>query len=108
MRHSKIRKLTLGVWIPVLVIGAAITAQAQSPKPVTPSNLAGLRNGDYVAVIGDSITEQRIYSVFIADYLLMCRPARNLGVSQFGWSGDWAKGFVVRMSNDCLPFQPSV
>ncbi len=69
---------------------------------------AGLRKGDYVAVIGDSITEQRLYSMFIEDYLLMCRPAEELRVTQFGWGGETAPGFAGRMANDCLRFQPSV
>ena len=36
-----------------------------------------LKSGDYVAVIGDSITEQKQYSVFIEDYLLMCEPVKR-------------------------------
>jgi lysophospholipase L1-like esterase len=67
-----------------------------------------LRQGDYVAVIGDSITEQRIYSQFIEDYLLMCQPAGNLRATQFGWGGETAPGFASRMANDTLRFQPSV
>ena len=30
-----------------------------------------MRDGDFVAVCGDSITEQRLYSVLIEDYLFM-------------------------------------
>ena len=36
---------------------------------------AKLEKGDFVAVIGDSITEQQLYSLYIEDYLLMCKPA---------------------------------
>ena len=43
-----------------------------------------------IAVIGDSITEQKQYSVFIEDYLLMCQPAEKLQVAQFGWGGETA------------------
>ena len=67
-----------------------------------------LQKGDYVAVIGDSITEQRLYSLFIEDYLLMCRPAEGLEATQFGWGGETAAGFAGRMSNDCLRFKPAV
>jgi lysophospholipase L1-like esterase len=69
---------------------------------------AKLQEGDFVAVIGDSITEQRQYSVFIEDYLLMCQPAQKLRVTQFGWGGETADGFRRRMANDCLPFKPTV
>lgn len=62
--------------------------------------------GDFVAVIGDSITEQKQYSVFIEDYLLMCQPAEHLQVAQFGWGGETAAGFEKRMRNDMLRFKP--
>jgi lysophospholipase L1-like esterase len=66
-----------------------------------------LESGDHVAVIGDSITEQKQYSVLIEDYLLMCQPAANLRVTQFGWGGETAGGFLGRMDNDLLPFHPT-
>ncbi|MCE5268171.1 MAG: SGNH/GDSL hydrolase family protein [Planctomycetaceae bacterium] len=68
----------------------------------------GLRPDDYVAVIGDSITEQRLYSMFIEDYLLMCKPVAGLRVTQFGWGGETAPGFAGRMANDMLRFQATV
>jgi lysophospholipase L1-like esterase len=67
-----------------------------------------LRAGDDVAVIGDSITEQKIYSVYIEDYLLMCMPVTNLESHQFGWSGEAATGFLKRVESDVLPFHPTV
>jgi lysophospholipase L1-like esterase len=66
-----------------------------------------LHDGDYLAVVGDSITEQRLYSMFIEDYLLMCQPATDLRQTQFGWGGETAPGFLGRMENDMLRFQPS-
>src|SRR6185436_3354594 len=69
---------------------------------------AGLKDGDYVAIVGDSITEQKQYSVFIEDYLLMCRPAANLRATQFGWGGETASGFAGRMDNDMAPFKATV
>lgn len=68
----------------------------------------GLRDGDYVAVIGDSITEQKLYSLNIESYLLMCQPRKNLSATQFGWGGETADGFSKRMANDCLRFKPVV
>ena len=51
-----------------------------------------LKAGDYVAVIGDSITEQKQYSVFIEAYLTLCKPAADLRQTQFGWGGETAPG----------------
>ena len=67
-----------------------------------------LRPGDVVAICGDSITEQKAYSRFIEDYLVMCQPAADLKVFQAGWSGEKAPGFLQRMKNDVLAFQPTV
>lgn len=68
----------------------------------------GLQQGDHVAVIGDSITEQKLYSLYIENYLLMCKPKGGLTATQFGWGGETAEGFSRRMANDCLRFKPTV
>ena len=73
-----------------------------------PGVWAQLEQGDYVAVIGDSITEQRLYSIYIEDYLLMCQPTADLRVTQFGWGGETAPGFARRMDNDMLRFGADV
>ncbi|HXE55450.1 MAG TPA: SGNH/GDSL hydrolase family protein [Tepidisphaeraceae bacterium] len=80
----------------VCALAGTCLAQAQS-----------LQKGDYVAVVGDSITEQRKYSVFIEDYLIMCQPAAELRQTQFGWSGETSWGFEARMNNDMLRFKPT-
>ena len=67
-----------------------------------------LRSGDLVAVIGDSITEQKLYSLYIEQYLLLCHPAENLMAMQFGWGGERASGLVSRVNNDVLAFKPTV
>jgi len=38
----------------------------------------GLKAGDSVAIIGDSITEQKLCSVYMEDNLLMCKPVADL------------------------------
>jgi lysophospholipase L1-like esterase len=67
-----------------------------------------LKEGDLVAICGDSITEQKDYSVDIEDYLVMCQPTANLQADQFGWGGETSWGFLARLANDTLPFHPSV
>ena len=67
-----------------------------------------VKPGDKVAIVGDSITEQRIYSVYIEDYLLACTPQMKASVMQFGWSGEQSSGFAARMENDLLPYHPNV
>jgi lysophospholipase L1-like esterase len=67
-----------------------------------------LKDGDVVAVTGDSITEQKLYSMYIEDYLLMCKPKQGIRTAQFGWGGEQAPGFLARMSNDVLWLKPTV
>ncbi len=64
-----------------------------------------LHDGDRLAIIGDSITEQKMYSRIIETYLTVCVPQLNITARQFGWSGETAEGFLHRMTNDCLRFQ---
>ncbi len=67
-----------------------------------------LKDNDIVAISGDSITEQKEYSVYIEAYLLMCKPAQGIRAAQFGWGGETAGGFQSRMSNDVLWLKPTV
>jgi hypothetical protein len=67
-----------------------------------------LKKGDRLAICGDSITEQRMYSRIIEDYLTMCAPQLNISVRQYGWSGEKAWQFLRRMTNDCLRFDPTI
>lgn len=67
-----------------------------------------LQKGDRLAIIGDSITEQKMYSRIMETYLTVCVPQLEITVRQFGWSGERATGFYRRMKNDVLRFHPNV
>ena len=67
-----------------------------------------LKEGSRIAIIGDSITEQKLYSNAIETYLLACCPELKTVVFQFGWSGENAAGFEKRMDNDMAWFKPDV
>lgn len=77
------------------------------PAAPIPASLV-LKKGDRLAICGDSITEQRMYSRVIETYLTACRPELDVTVRQYGWSGERAPGFLARMTNDCLRFKPTV
>jgi lysophospholipase L1-like esterase len=96
----------------------AFSLLAQQPAPASlerfhpakapePTQLL-LKPGDRLAICGDSITEQKMYSRIIEDYLTMCVPELQVSVRQYGWSGERAPGFLARMTNDCLRFQPTI
>jgi lysophospholipase L1-like esterase len=89
------------LWSILLLAASAACWAADVPK-------LALKSGDLVAVCGDSITEQKEYSVAIEDYLLMCQPAASLRVVQAGWGGEQAPGFLARLARDVLVFHPNV
>jgi len=69
---------------------------------------AQLKPDDHLAITGDSITEQKMYSVFIEDYLLACKPQAHVSTLQYGWGGETSWGFLARIDNDCLQFHPTI
>ncbi len=85
-----------------------VALQKFNPLPAPkPAGLV-LKRGDRLAICGDSITEQKMYSRIMEDYLTMCAPELNITVRQYGWSGERAPGFLARMTNDCLRFKPTI
>ncbi|MEO7677881.1 MAG: SGNH/GDSL hydrolase family protein, partial [Verrucomicrobiota bacterium] len=67
-----------------------------------------LKEGDRLAICGDSITEQRMYSRIMETYLTIALPEFHISTRQFGWSGERAPGFLARMTNDVLRFKPTI
>jgi lysophospholipase L1-like esterase len=67
-----------------------------------------LKKGDRLAIVGDSITEQKMYSRVMETYLTVCVPELQITARQYGWGGETASGFLKRMTNDCLRFEPTV
>lgn len=83
-----------------------LSAYVLEPAPETKGLL--LKKGDRLAILGDSITEQKRYSVIVETYLTGCLPELEITARQFGWSGEQASGFIKRMENDVLRFQPTI
>lgn len=67
-----------------------------------------LKPGDVVAIVGDSITEQKIYSRFIEAYLIGCSEVSDVTCYQLGWGGETAYGLLTRMDGDLLPLKPTI
>ena len=92
--------------VSALELPAELKIYQLDPAPETTVPL--LKNGDRLAICGDSITEQKLYSVLLESYLTACLPEMNITCRQYGWSGEQAAGFLKRMKNDALRFQPTV
>lgn len=78
------------------------------PLKAPPTEGLLLKKGDRLAICGDSITEQKMYSRIMETYLTVCVPQLEVRVRQFGWSGERAPGFLHRMANDTLRFNPTI
>jgi lysophospholipase L1-like esterase len=85
---------------------AELAAYVLTPAPEITSSL--LQKGDRLAICGDSITEQKLYSVLLETYLTACLPELEITCRQYGWSGEQAAGFLNRMANDVLRFKPTL
>jgi len=73
----------------------------------------GLRDGDRVVFYGDSITDQRLYTVFAETYAVTRFPKMNVAFTHSGWGGDRVTGggggpIDVRIWRDVLPYDPTV
>src|SRR5579862_6455121 len=96
---------SLKVLLAVLLLSGFTGASAKELP--APSALI-LKKGQRVAIVGDSITEQKLYSRFIELYLTACLPELDLHCIQLGWGGETAPGSAARMNNDLLPWKPDV
>ena len=85
---------------------AELSAYVLDPAPATKELL--LKKGDRLAICGDSITEQKQYSLILETYLTACLPELEITARQYGWSGEQAGGFIKRMENDVFRFKPTI
>ena len=65
----------------------------QPVKAPQPSHRV-LQKGDRLAICGDSITEQKMYSRIMETYLTVCVPDLDVTVRQYGWGGETMPGFL--------------
>jgi lysophospholipase L1-like esterase len=68
----------------------------------------GLRDGDTVVFLGDSITAARIYGKLIEAYTLLRFPGRKVRFYNAGRGGDTAAGGLARLGQDVFALHPTV
>jgi hypothetical protein len=89
-----------------VVASALVCASILFPLVVKSQTV--LRDGDVLLICGDSITEQKQYSVFIEDYILMSQPVKNVKTIQIGWAGENVQHFANYWQGVGLTFSPTV
>ncbi len=101
--------LSLNCFAPAaeIVSGSSYFA-AFHPLPAPKQKGLFLKPGDRLAICGDSITEQKMYSRIMETYLTVAIPELQISTRQYGWGGERAPGFLARMTNDVLRFQPTI
>jgi lysophospholipase L1-like esterase len=84
-----------------LILLSGVVLGESKPTTLLPANAR-------LAIIGDSITEQKLYSKYIETYLLACAGRSDVKCFQYGWSGERADGWASRAENDLSVFSPTV
>ena len=72
-----------------------------------------LKNGDRVVFYGDSITDQRLYTVLTETYVVTRYPELNVEFVHSGWGGDKVSGggggpIDLRLQRDVIAYKPTV
>ena len=72
-----------------------------------------LKDGDRVVFYGDSITDQRLYTVFTEAYVVTRFPEMKVDFVHSGWGGDRVTGgsggpVDVRLERDVEAYRPTV
>lgn len=92
---------------------AGLLFPAFASAPAQAASDFAIHDGDHVVLYGDSITDQRLYSTFIEEYVLTRFPAWKVEWTQSGVGGDkvsggWAGPIDLRIQRDVLPYHPTV
>ncbi|MEI6168102.1 MAG: SGNH/GDSL hydrolase family protein [bacterium] len=66
-----------------------------------------LKDGDKVVIMGDSITEQHLYSNYVETWILTRFPAWNITFANVGIGGDRSVGGTKRFKRDVLSNAPT-
>jgi lysophospholipase L1-like esterase len=72
-----------------------------------------LKNGDRVVFYGDSITDQRLYTVITETYVATRYPGLDVSFIHSGWGGDRVSGGAggpidLRLQRDVFSYKPTV
>lgn len=97
-------KLFISVFLLLL---AFLTISADEPNKKVDPNIK-LKEGDIVALCGDSITSNGEYPYFIEIYQLLCSPSPKVTLKNFGRWGETARQFPPHMDSSVLPAKPTV
>ena len=98
---------------PWLAAGAALLTLAGAAGAQDAGKPFRIKDGDRVVFYGDSITEQRLYTTLVENYVVTRFPHLNVTFVHSGWGGDRVSGggggpIDVRLQRDVVAYKPTV
>ncbi len=88
----------------IVAVGLAVLACA---RPAQAQESFFFKNGDVVVVMGDSITEQRLYSNYLETWTVTRFPNWKLTFRNVGIGGDTSTGGNRRFQRDAVAYKPT-
>lgn len=89
------------MWHILLIALFALSFTSSQASPL-------ISDGDRIVFLGDSITQQRLYTTFLEAYLTGRFPDHDLSFVNAGWGGDTAEGANRRLQRDVLVHRPTL
>lgn len=104
-------RLLTAVLLLLIVLACTGPSLAQQPPPAAAP--FRLQDGDTVVFYGDSITEQKLYTSDIENYVLTRFPDRHVRFINSGVGGDtvhggWAGPIDLRLARDLVAYRPTM
>ena len=96
------------------LFAVALTSTVLAPSaPAQTAAPFALKNGDRVVFYGDSITDQRMYTLLAEQYIVTRFPNLKVRFVHSGWGGDRVTGggggpIDLRLDRDVTAYKPSV
>jgi lysophospholipase L1-like esterase len=98
----------------LLLCAPSISAAQNVTVPaVSSAQEFAIHDGDHVLFYGDSITEQRLYTTDLEEYVLTRFPNWKVQFTESGIGGDkvsggWAGPVDLRLERDLIPYKPTI
>lgn len=91
-----------------MILVLAATSSLAQPREKDDGKFFFFKDGDTIVVMGDSITEQHLYSNYLETWSVCRFPKRKLIFRNVGISGDRSTGGNNRFKRDVLPYKATV
>jgi lysophospholipase L1-like esterase len=93
-------------WLCPLAVAVAVAALPR-PAAAADDQAFFFKEGDKVVIIGDSITEQYLYSSYVEAWSITRFPAWKMTFRNVGIGGDRSKGGNIRFKRDVASLHPT-